>query len=146
MGYLDSELVLAAAQAATDHTTDTPSTNVYDSGLTNADIALTSENLWIQAYVNTAATSGGAGTMQAVLQDSADNVTFVDVLAGPVLALAALIVGAALLRVQPPAGIRRYFRIAWRIGTADLTAGKFDAYVSNTVQLNGAKPSGFSVA
>lgn len=52
-----------------------------------ADAALVSEELWINALVDTTATSGGAATVQVVLQDSADNVTFADVLSGPVVAL-----------------------------------------------------------
>ena len=146
MGMLDSETVLASAQAAT-AIGDTASTNVYDAGSANAsDLSMVGENLWIQALVNTLGTSGGAATMQAVLQDSADNATFADVLAGPVVALAGLTVGAVLLQTQPPTGLRRYTRIVWRIGTAVLTAGKFDAFISNTIQRNIARPSGFSVS
>ena len=107
---------------------------------------MTGENLWINAVVDTTATSGGAATMQAVLQDSADGSTFADVLAGPVVALASITAGAVLLQVQPPVGMRRYFRIAWRVGTAVLTAGKFTAYVSNTLQRNIARQSGFTVS
>ena len=36
--------------------------------------------------------------------------------------------------------------IVYRIGTAALTAGKFDAFVSMDVQRNIARPSGFTVA
>jgi hypothetical protein len=81
-----------------------------------------------------------------VLQDSADNATFADVVAGPVIALANLTAGALLLAVQPPPGMRQYWRVVWRVGTAALTAGNFDAYVSNTIQRNVARPSGFSVS
>lgn len=147
MGMLDSETVLASAQVATDHTADTASTNIYDSGSANAsDLSMVGENLWIQAKIQTTCTSGGAATTQAVLQDSADGVTFADVLAGPVLSLGNSVAGAVLLQTQPPTGLRRYIRIAWRIGAADLTAGKFDAFISNTIERNIARPSGFSVS
>jgi hypothetical protein len=141
-GYLDSELILAESQAAT-AVGDTASTNYYDSG--NAvlgDFGQTGENLWVQALCSTTATSGGAATLQAVLQDSADNVTYNDVLVGGIFALASIVAGAVLLQVQPPPGMRRYSRVVWRIGTAVLTAGKFDAFVSNTIQRNVARPSG----
>jgi hypothetical protein len=145
-GMLDQEIIFAEAQTVT-ATGDTASTNVYDNGNANTgDNGLTGENLWVQALCSTTATSGGAATIQAVLQDSADNATFADVVAGPVFALAAIVAGAQLLRVQPPPGTRRYWRIAWRVGTAVLTAGKFDAFVSNTVQYNVQRPSGFTVA
>lgn len=145
MGMLDNSLKLAVAQAVTS-TGDTASTNIYDNGsVASADNALTGENLWINAVVNTTPTSAGAATIQAVLQDSADGSTFADVLAGSAVAYASAPAGTVLLQVQPPVGMRRYFRIAWRIGTAALTAGKFDAYVSNTIQRNVSSPSGFTV-
>lgn len=146
MGMLDESTKLATAQAVTS-TGDTVSTNIYDAGsVHNADISMTGENLWINAVVDTTATSGGSATLQAVLQDSADAASWSDVVAGPAVAVASLTAGANLLQIQPPVGLRRYFRIAWRVGTAALTAGKFTAYVSNTIQRNVARPSGFTVA
>ncbi len=146
MGMLDQNTKLATAQAVTS-TGDTASTNVYDFGsAATADAALVGEELWINALVDTTATSGGAATVQVVLQDSADNVTFADVLSGPVVALAKLKAGTPLLLTEPPVGLRRYFRVAWRVGTAALTAGKFTAFVSMGVQANIARPSGFTVA
>lgn len=146
-GMLDSEVQFSAAQAVTANG-DTASTNVYDSGGANGqgDAGQTGENLWVNVVVNTTATTGSAATVQAVLQDSADNVTFADVLAGAVNAIGAVVAGAVLLQLQPPPGMRRYWRVVYRIGTGTLTAGKFDAYVSNTIQRNVARPSGFSVS
>jgi hypothetical protein len=139
----DSEAIYSTAQAVT-ATGDTASTNSYDSGSANAsDISMT-ENLWINAIVNTAFTSGGSATIQAVLQDSADNSTFADVLAGPVVPVANATQGAVLLQTQPPVGLRRYTRIAWRVATAAMTAGKVDAYFSMAIQRNIARPSGFT--
>lgn len=146
MGMLDNYGKLASAQAVT-ATGDTASTNIYDNGSANSsDNSMTGENLWINAVVDTTPTSGGAATIQAVLQDSADGSTFADVVAGPAVAYGSAPAGTVLLQVQPPTGMRRYFRIAWRVGTAVLTAGKFTAYVSNTIQRNVARPSGFTVA
>jgi hypothetical protein len=144
---LDSEIIFSAAQTVT-ATGDTASTNVYDNGGANGqgDNGQTGENLWVNVTVNTTATSGGSATIQAVLQDSADNATFADVASGPVTAVANATLGAVILQLQPPPGMRRYWRVAYRIGTAVLTAGKFDAYVSNTIQRNIARQSGFSVA
>jgi hypothetical protein len=148
MGYLDSELVLAAAQAPT-AIGDTPSTNVYDTGSAynnaqDAEEAQTGENLWLNVIVN--ATAAGAGaTVQAVFQDSPDNATWTDRLLGPVVPVANVTKGSALLQVQPPVGTQRYQRIVFRIATAVLTAGQFDAYFSNTIQRNVSRPTGFSV-
>jgi hypothetical protein len=148
MGMLDSELIFASAQIPTD-VGDTPSTNVYDTGSAagNAQEAEnwgTQENLWINAICNTAPTSGG--TIQAVFQDSPDNATWTDRLAGAVKASAACLPGVALLQVQPPVGTQRYWRIVWRIATTAFAAGAFDAYVSNTIQYNVQRPSGFTVS
>ncbi len=146
MGMLDSALVFSEGQAVT-ATGDTASTNVYQSANANlGDEGLTGENLWLQAFCSTTATSGGSATVQAVLQDSADGVTYADVVAGPAVAVANVVAGKALLQVQPPPGTRQYQRVVWRIGTAALTAGKFDAYITNTLQRNIAQPSGFTVS
>lgn len=143
MGMLDQELILSDAQTVT-ATGDTASTNVYNTGGANGqgDAGQTGENLWVNAFINTTATSGGSATIQAVLQDSADNSSFADVVAGPAVAVASAAAGTVLLQLQPPVGMRQYWRIAYRIGTAVLTAGKFDAYVSNTIQRNITRKSG----
>lgn len=143
MGMLDNEIIFSAAQAVT-ATGDTASTNVYDNGGANGqgDNGQTGENLWVNVIVNTTATSGGSATVQAVLQDSADNATFADVASGPSTAVASVTAGTVLLQIQPPPGMREFWRVAYRVGTAALTAGKFDAYVSNTIQRNVARNSG----
>jgi hypothetical protein len=145
MGMLDVNTKFSAAQAVTS-TGDTASTNIYDNGSANvAEVGLTSE-LWVNASVNTTVTSAGAATVAVVLQDSADGSTWADVLAGATFALAALTAGANLLTVQPPVGTRRFLRIAYRVGTAALTAGSFNAFISLDVQRNISRPSGFTVA
>lgn len=143
MGMLDNECIFSNAQTFT-ATGDTPSTNVYDNGGTNgqSDNGQTSERLWINATVNTAFTSGGASTLQGVFQDSADNVTYADVVAGPVMPLANLIAGAVILQVQPPPGTRRYWRLVYRTATAVFTAGAVDGYISESIQRNIARNSG----
>jgi hypothetical protein len=141
---LDSELVLAAAQVPT-AIGDTPSTNVYDTGsAAGSEEAQTGENLWINVVCKTGPTSGG--TLQAVFQDSPDNATWTDRLLGPVLASAAVTVGLPLLQVQPPVNTQRYQRVVFRIATTAFAAGAFDAYISNTIQHNVQRPSGFTVS
>jgi hypothetical protein len=106
----------------------------------------TGENLWLNVISHTVPTSAGAATVQAVFQDSPDNAAWTDRLAGPVLGFAAATPGTALLQAQPPVGTQRFWRIVFRIATAVLTAGAFDAYVSNTIQRNTPRPSGFVVS
>lgn len=135
---LDSQEVFSAAQAVT-ATGDTPSTNSYDTGST-ADVGI-GGGLWLIAQVNTAATSGGSATIQAVLQTSVDNSTWTDVVSGPVVAVASATAGAIIATLGLPVGLKRYIRVAWRIGTAVLTAGTFSAFFVRNIQLQqyGAK-------
>lgn len=144
MGMIDSNAKLATAQVVT-ATGDTPGTNIYDCGSAHTTSLGLSDELWIQAIVDTKATSGGAATVQAVLQHSDDGSTWKDILSGPQVPVAQMTAGAPLLQSRFPLGLKRYFRIAWRVGTAALTAGKFTAFVAAGVQNNIAYPSGFSV-
>lgn len=143
MGMIDNEVLFSNGQAVT-ATGDTPSTNTYDCGGTNgqSDNGQTSERLWINITLDSAFTSGGAATLQGVFQDSADNATFADVVAGPVLALAGLTAGAVLLQVQPPPGTRRYWRTVARGAVAVFTAGTLSSYASQSIQRNIARASG----
>lgn len=151
MGMLDQEIMLADGQTVT-AIGDTPSTNIYDTGGTNGqgDMGQAYEQLWFNIRVGTTATSGGAATIQGVIQVSDDAATWTDLLAGIAAPVANALAGYDLLRVQPPlisfGSPSRYFRAVIRVGTAVLTAGKFDAYVSNTIQRNIARNSGFTVA
>ena len=144
MGMIDNYGKFAIDQAIT-ATGDTVSTNIYDSGsIHSADIGLNDE-LWINAVCSEKVTSGGAATVQAVLQTSDDSTTWVDALAGQTIPVAQLDTGTALLQAKVPVGLKRYTRIAWRVGTAALTAGTFSAFFSKDVQNNIARPSGFKV-
>ncbi|SNR73765.1 hypothetical protein SAMN05192560_0779 [Methylobacillus rhizosphaerae] len=145
MGMLDKEAKFATAQAVT-ATGDTASSNVYDAGnAASSDIGLARE-LWLNVSVRDAATSGGAATLTPVLQHSDDNSTFSDAQVGPTVALAGLTAGATLWQAPLPVGLKRYTRVAFRVATAALTGGTFDAYLSLDVQRNIARPSGFTVA
>ena len=149
MGMLDQEIMLADGQPVTANG-DTPSINIYDCGGPNGqgDNGLTGEGLWFTVRARTAFSSGsGAGTAQAVLQDSADGTAFADVLSGPAAAVTGIVAGYELLRTQPPLKMRRYWRAVIRAGGgATLNSGTFDAYVANNVQHNVARQSGFTVS
>ncbi|MDR2219730.1 MAG: hypothetical protein LBE24_04025 [Methylobacillus sp.] len=143
MGMLDNYTVLADNQAVT-ASGDTASTNIYDSLNPNAaELGLTTENLWINVWNSAPVT--GTGTIQAVLQDSADGTAWADKASGPVVQTSALTgVGTPLMLMQPPIGVRQFFRIVFR-SSAAIAAGTFNAFVSNTIQWNKARPSGFEV-
>ncbi len=147
MGMLDSETVLSAAQSTAAFAVgDNASTNVYDTGSANDDeAAQTGENLWVNIVCNTLF-AGATATAQGVLQSAPDNATWTDVVAGPALLATGVVVGQSLLTVQPPIGTQRYWRTIIRVAVANLTAGAIDSYISNTIQHNIQRPSGFSVA
>ena len=147
MGMIDNNLVFCEAQAVTTQT-DNASTNSLDlGGSTLGDAGQTQENLWVQALCSTTAASGGSATVTAVLQSSADNATnWTDAVASKAWPVASVTAGTVLLQVQPPPGMMRYWRIVWRIGAAALTAGKFDAFIANTIQRNVAQAAGFAVS
>lgn len=147
MAMLDSELVLSAAQATTAFNIgDNPSTNVYDTGsLANAEAAQTGENLWVNVLCNTLFV-GATATIAAVLQSSPDNATWTDVISSKAFTIASIAAGTVLLQAQPPPGTQRYWRTILRVAVANLTAGAVDSYVSNSIQYNVQRASGFTVA
>jgi len=145
MAMRDLNLIYSRAQAVL-LSGDTASTNSYDTGSALvSDIGLAVDDVFLSVVCNTTATSSGAATVQAVLQDSADGVNFADVIAGPALPVASVTKGAVLLQGSLPTRLRQYTQIVYRVGTAPLTAGKFDAFVTIGVQRNLARTSGFSV-
>lgn len=141
---LDTQEQFSDAQAVTS-TGDTASTNVYDTGAA-ADVGV-GEPLFIYAKTKAAFTSGGAGTLQFVLQHSTDNSTWTDVQTlTPALALATLTANTVQVRARLPIGLNRYLRLAYRVATAAMTAGTVDAYIAKDVPANTSYASGFSVA
>lgn len=88
--------------------------------------------MFIKAVVQTAFTTSASGTIIAVLQDSADNVTYADLLV-PTAALAATtaVAGYDLFQGQRvPVKARRYLRVIYRIATGAMTAGKVIAFLT----------------
>jgi len=140
---LDSQEIFSAAQAVTS-TGDTASTNVLDT-LAAQDEGV-GHSVYLVCQVNTTATSGGSATVQAVLQTSADNSSWSDVAAGAAVAVASVTAKTQLFRTKLPLGLQRYVRVVWRVGTAALTAGKFDAFLTMDIQQSTPYASGFSVS
>lgn len=144
---LDNQAIYSNAQLVT-ATGDNPSTNSYDHGPGNPGIGLAYAGgaLWLEVKTVAAVTSGGAATVQAVLQDSADNTTFADVMTvSPALPLASLGANKVIALTRFPATLRRYTRVVFRVGTAALTAGSFSAFVVMDVDAQQYLNSGFKV-
>jgi hypothetical protein len=152
MGMLDSELVFSAAQSTAAFAIgDNPSSNVYDTGSAynnaqDSEAAQTNENLWVNVVCNTLFVAVATGTVQAVLQTAPDNATWTDTVAGKATLVSTIVAGQVLLQIQPPPGTQRYWRTILRVALQPVTAGAVDSYISNTIQYNVQRPSGFTVA
>lgn len=107
--------------------------------------------LKLVVQVSTTFTSGGAATLQIVLQGAPDNGSgspgsYSTMLQSSALALSTLVVGARLLDIdvpRPPPGqaLPRFLRLQYVIGTATTTAG---ACISSIVLDRDDQPAGTS--
>jgi hypothetical protein len=118
---IDKQLELSLAQAPTTGSTD--STNVIDQGAAgNA-----ADALWLVIRVATTVTSAGAATVNFKLQTSADNSSYSSLFETGAIGKATLTAGYIAAKVRVPVGALRYLKVVYTVGTADLTAGAFDA-------------------
>lgn len=138
MAIIDKFLELSSNQAIT---VTAPSTHVIDAGATKSaslgrDIG-SGEPLFLEVNITTTMT--GAGTLTIALQDSADNVTFTDVLALPAIAVATLTAGKTYY-VPLPAGLRRYIRANYTITTGPFTGGTLQASIVDGMNFIKSQP------
>ena len=94
---------------------------------------------YLHIKVNTAVTSYGSATVTFLFQtDSAENFGSATTLwTSAAIGKATLVAGYEVIRL-PINGLNlnRYLRVAYTIGTAALTAGKFDAFLSADADTN----------
>lgn len=98
----------------------------------------TFEPLFVRVKVNTAFASAGSATLSVnlVTDDNADYsaaTTFPLVTAAPVANLTA---GKVLYQGRIPLGMKQYHKLTYVIGTASMTAGKVDAFLTDVVPTN----------
>lgn len=119
------------AQAFT--TGDTTSTKSFDTK--SADIG-TGEDTYLTVLVNTTVTSNGAATVEVkyVESDSADLSAPTVLATSGAIAKATLVAGYKALRIKIPANCKRYVGVIYTVAVADLTAGKFTAFLSKDLQ------------
>jgi hypothetical protein len=132
---LDTQMSLSRAQSVAATVGDIVSTDVYDTGA-NADVGI-GEELYLVSQVNAAVTSGGAATVQFVLQTD-DNVGFSSVREFPLtpaLALAALTANSVQVRTRLPIGLERFFRVVYRVAGATTTGGTVTTFLTKDIQL-----------
>ncbi len=114
---------------------DQPSANVIDvsqlassaSGL-GRDVGIGGDPA-LELYVGIATTfsTGSSPTLQVRFQTAPDSSgspgSWTDLAMTPVLAASGLTAGTELLRIKIPAGVQKYMRILYTVGTAAFTAG-----------------------
>lgn len=141
---IDKFNLFSDAQAFT--TGDNTSTKSFDTK--GADIG-TGEDTYLTVLVNTTVTSNGAATVEAkyVQSDNAD-LSAPDVLAtSGAIGKATLVAGYRAVDIKIPANTKRYVGVIYTVATADLTAGKFTAYLSKDRQNPKTRtfPSGWTI-
>jgi hypothetical protein len=131
MAILDNELIMSNAQEFT--TGANASTNSIDFGRAGAGY-----NKKVLVTVNTSVTSGGAGTVAiAVQHDSVTGFGSAETLfTTAALAKTTLVAGYKVLEYTLPAEVKRFVRVLYTVATADLTAGKLNAWVDDAQQTN----------
>lgn len=132
---LDKLLMFSEKQAVT---TTAASTDVIELGPidgTRRDIGV-GEPLEFWVTVDTTATASGAATLNVQLQTSTDNSTWTTIYDSGALALAALTAGKRLFSAKVPAGVQKYLRVNYTVGTGPLTAGAFTSGINLDVDNN----------
>ncbi|HGG4960212.1 TPA: Bbp16 family capsid cement protein [Salmonella enterica subsp. enterica serovar Amsterdam] len=132
---LDKLLMFSEKQAIT---ASAASTDVIDLGPidgTRRDIGV-GYPLEFLAIVDTTATADGAATLNVQLQTSPDNSTWTTIYDSGALALAALTAGKRLFSAKVPAGVQRYLRVNYTVGTGPLKAGAFTSGINLDVDNN----------
>ncbi len=132
---LDKNLILSDAQAET-------STGTYlsDNIIDTVKVGDAVNELYFVAYVETACTSGGSATVEIQLVTDSD----VNIGSPTVLWSSGAIPKASLVdkycfgivRLPKPEKVERYIAARIIVGTAALTAGKFDIYLTDNPQTN----------
>lgn len=124
---LDKTLMFSELQAVT---TTAPSTNVVDLGAVR-DIGQ-GEELWLTVRVGTAAASTASSTVTITLETDTTSAfgAAVTLASSGAIAKAALTANTEVWKIPVPEGVKRCLRLNYTVGTADLTAGTFDAFLS----------------
>ena len=132
---LDKLLMFSEAQAVTAGGASTDVIDLAPIDGTRRDIGV-GRPLEFWANVNTTATAAGAATLNVQLQTSPDNSTWTTLYDSGTLALAALTAGKRLFSAKVPAGVQRYLRVNYVVGTGPLTAGAFTSGINLDVDNN----------
>ncbi|EBA1891589.1 TPA: Bbp16 family capsid cement protein [Salmonella enterica] len=132
---LDKLQMFSEAQAVTASAASTDTLDLAPLKGNRRDIGI-GYPLEFWALVNTTATAAGAATLNVQLQTSPDNSTWTTIYDSGALALSALTVGKRIVSAKVPAGVLRYLRVNYSVGTGPLTAGAFTSGINLDVDAN----------
>lgn len=128
--WLDKTLRMSEDQAVT---ATAVSSTVIDLGADHEDLG-TGLDVFIECRIG--ADFATNDSIQASLQDSANDSSFADIIAGPVVLVADAIEGKRLLGTLVPIGHRRYLRMNYTVAGSNASAGTVDAHIVNDMQTN----------
>jgi hypothetical protein len=128
MAVLDYDLIFSDAQAQTSVASHN-STNTIDFQTANTNIGAGTP-LYFVFRVNTTFTSSSSATFSLSLQHSSDGTTW-NALASTATTLGyALFTAGKVWSFSLPTVHERYLKVVYAIGTAVLSAGKWDSYIA----------------
>ncbi len=122
---IDKDLTLSSEQAVT---ASAASTNYIDQG--GAGDAYGQE-LYLVVQCQETATSAGSSTVTITVETD-DNTSFssaTTVYRSEAIAKASVVDNAELVKIRLPKGLERYFRVYYTVAVANLSAGKFNAFL-----------------
>jgi hypothetical protein len=123
-------------------------TSLYSFDTNSADIG-SGENVYLVIQCDVTCTSNGASTVKFGYVESANaDLSAADVLhETAVIGYATLVAGYQVLKMKIPANTKRYVGIIYTVADADLTAGKFSAFLCKDItdSKNRVYASGYEV-
>ncbi len=131
MSYIDRQNTFDPANSAL--TATRVSTDFINTNALEGDIGI-GGGTYLVAIVETALTSGGSSTLTFSIETD-DNSSFSSakvLYTSPAIAKASLIKGYVLYNQELMAGVEKYIRVKYTVGTADFTAGTVRAWLSGS--------------
>jgi len=160
MAYVDQQIEFSDSQAVT---STAISTNVYDlfsmsTGASATDLSPNTridvgsgEDVYLIVNTAVAVTDAGSDATLVVTFETADNEALstngqVVATSGTLAFAAFATAGTSLIKIKIPSfAYRRYIGIRYTVASGPLTAGAFDAFITNTVDAQRIYKSGFTV-
>jgi hypothetical protein len=133
MSVIDQQNMMSDGQLVT---ASAASTSYIDTGV-KGDALDGSENYLVVRCKAVVGSSGHAATIIVALQSDSDPAfgTVVSNFISATFAEAVVVAGYVLVKMKLPVGLKRYIRVYYTIGTENLTAGSFDAYLTPGVDV-----------